>query len=107
MTEQKAKMQSPWDRAAAPGGRRRTRLLDALAEALADDFEAHGPVAIEALREKNPAAYLRLVADIMPEAPPRDALDGMTDDELEAALADVRQVLAMHKEADPEDEGAA
>jgi hypothetical protein len=68
----------------------RERLGAALVERLAEDFAAHGADAISLARDKNPDAYLRLIAALLPkEAPPRAPLEGLTDDELAAAIAEL------------------
>ena len=45
----------------------RDRLTSAFIDALAEDFEANGTTAIERCREGDPAAYLRLVASLVPK----------------------------------------
>ena len=45
----------------------RDRLTSAFIDALAEDFEANGTAAIERCREDDPAAYLRLVASLVPK----------------------------------------
>ncbi|MSO77779.1 MAG: hypothetical protein EXQ87_12865 [Alphaproteobacteria bacterium] len=50
-----------------PGGKplgARNRLTARFLEALADDFELHGPAAIAAMRQTNPAAYVRMVGEL-------------------------------------------
>src|SRR6266542_1434941 len=52
-----------------PAGRpkgARNKLTEAFLSALANDFAAHGPAAIERLRSRDPSRYLKLVASIMP-----------------------------------------
>jgi hypothetical protein len=54
--------------------------------ALTKDFDAHGQGAIEDLRQKNPATYMRLIAALLPkEALPPRPLEGFTDEELASA----------------------
>ena len=53
-----------------PAGRpksARSRLSEAFLKALADDFEANGMEAIIAGRDKDPNAYVRTVAALMPK----------------------------------------
>jgi hypothetical protein len=68
----------------------RERLGAALLARLAEDFAAHGVATIEDVRDKHPDAYLRLIAALLPkETPPRAPLEGLTDDELTAAIAEL------------------
>lgn len=53
-----------------PGGRpagARDRVTKAFLDALADDFKQHGPDTIERAREKDPVAYLRVCASLVPK----------------------------------------
>jgi hypothetical protein len=68
----------------------RERLGAALLARLAEDFAAHGVDAITRARADHPDAYLRLIAALLPkETPPRAPLEGLTDDELTAAIAEL------------------
>src|SRR5271166_2251281 len=52
-----------------PAGRpkgSRHRISEAFLRALADDFEAHGAGVIQHVRERDPAAYLNVVARVLP-----------------------------------------
>ena len=54
-----------------PAGRpkgSRHRISEAFLGALADDFEAHGAGVIQHVRERDPAAYLNVVARVLPKA---------------------------------------
>jgi hypothetical protein len=79
--------------------------------ALARDFETHGAAAIDDLRTKNPATYMRLVAALLPKDVPQQPrpLEGMTNEEIDAALAALDGLLARKGaaragEGDPRDE---
>jgi hypothetical protein len=66
----------------------RERLGAALLARLTENFATLGAATIETLRENHPDAYLRLIAALLPkETPPRSPLEGLTDDELAAAIA--------------------
>jgi hypothetical protein len=73
----------------------RRDLADDFAQTLAADFAQHGTAAIATLRETKLDTYLRLVAAI--EAPAdanqASAVEGLSDGELEAMLAAVRQMM--------------
>ena len=45
----------------------RNKLSEKFVSALCADFEANGVAAIKSAREENPAAYLRLVAGLVPK----------------------------------------
>ncbi|MEQ1863768.1 MAG: DUF5681 domain-containing protein [Micropepsaceae bacterium] len=81
-----------------PAGRRRgsrNRLNERFLDALCEDFDAHGVSVIETVRKTNPAVYLRVVARLVPAhvLVQEARLDVLTDDELSAYLAVVRQAL--------------
>jgi hypothetical protein len=80
------------DRPAAERVRQRAR--GGFLAALANDFKKHGAAAIREAREGNPATYLRLVATLLKEAPRERPLDDLTDEELAAAIAKVRSLIA-------------
>lgn len=63
----------------------------AFLDALAIDFEQHGAQAIATVRTSDPAGYVRVVASLMPKGVEvTRPLDGVTDDELIAAVATLR-----------------
>ena len=81
-----------------PSGRRRgsrNRLNERFLDALCEDFDAHGVGVIETVRRTNPAVYLRVVARLVPAhvLVQETRLETLTDDELAAYLAAVRQAL--------------
>lgn len=73
-------------------GHTRNRLTTKFLEALTDDFEQHGAEAIAKAREDNPDAYMRIIASLLPKelVVERAPLEGLTDDELAAAIAELR-----------------
>lgn len=72
----------------------RNKLQANLINALAEDFKEHGEGVIKIVRAERPAEYLKIVASILPkeflfsEAGP---LDDMSDEELEAFIAQWRE----------------
>jgi len=80
-----------------PGGKpvgSRNRLQGDLMRALSEDFAAHGKAAIAQCRTEKPDVYLRIVASLMPkELEAKRPLEGLTDEELEAGIALLREYL--------------
>lgn len=80
-----------------PNGRpqgSRHRLSEDFLKALADDFESNGPKTIRAVREQDPATYVRVIASVLPKESTltiekRDATD-WTREELVAFLNNAR-----------------
>ena len=63
--------------------------------ALAGDFAEHGAAAISALRQRDPNAYLRICASVLPrEAAAGDPLEALTDEQLVARLEAIADQLA-------------
>jgi hypothetical protein len=63
---------------------------------LADDFRLHGRQAIEKVRKTQPAAYMKICALLVPremKVEHTQSLKSMSDDELDAAIAAVREML--------------
>jgi hypothetical protein len=93
-----------------PGGKpvgTRNRLQGDFLRALADDFDQHGRAAIIRMREEDPAAYVRLVAQLMPkEFEINRPLDGLTDDELYAAIDRLRSQLAQERASESPPDGS-
>jgi hypothetical protein len=81
------------------------RLAQAFVAALAADFAAHGAATIVKARIKHANAYLRLIAALLPrDPPPRSALDGVSDDELAAAIAELTRRADGAKSAEHPDQ---
>jgi hypothetical protein len=80
-----------------PGGKpvnARNALTASFLKALAADFEAHGAEAIESARTDDPVGYVRVVASLLPkEFVVERPLEGLSDDELAAAIGDIRARL--------------
>jgi hypothetical protein len=76
-----------------PAGRpkgSKNKLSEAFLSALSDDFELHGAAAIEAMREKDPSAYVKVCAGLMPKdlmVTRVDSLMDLSDEELDRRLA--------------------
>ncbi len=90
----------PWQRGQSgnPGGKpagARNRLQGDFVRRLADDFERFGVYAIARVRRHDPVAYLRVIATLMPKevTVTHDAIDDLSDDQLNAAITAVRAIL--------------
>ncbi len=73
----------------------RNKLGEHFIAALCADFERHGVGAIARVREDDPAVYLRVIAQVVPQTVlMQDAkLDELSDDELAAYLFAVREAI--------------
>ena len=80
----------------------RNALGEQFVAALCADFERYGVDVIARVREDDPAVYLRVIAQAVPQAlVMQDAkLDELSDDELAAYLRAVRE--ALHGREDPQ-----
>jgi hypothetical protein len=60
-------------------------------------WSEHGAAVIKKVREEEPAAYLKVVASILPKQLEirDDTFDGLSDDELAAIVAYIRDALGM------------
>ena len=73
----------------------RDRLSAAFLTDFADDYDAHGKTVIETVRAKDPIAYMRIAAALLPtkveitETP----LDGLTDEQLDAYMEEMNNSL--------------
>lgn len=73
----------------------RNRLQGDFVRRLADDFDRFGIYAIARARRQDPIAYVRVVASLMPKQIERtDPFDELSDEQLDAAIAAVRAILA-------------
>jgi hypothetical protein len=78
--------------------------------ALLRDFRQGGPKAIERVRRTQPAAYLKILALLMPrehKIEHRNPVKDMTDEELEAAIEFIQKMLATQAEKAKMIEGTA
>jgi hypothetical protein len=71
----------------------RNFITKAFVEALRNDFELHGAAAIENCRIFEPAAYLRLIASLLPKEITKRPEEQMSDAELEYELTRLMQRL--------------
>jgi hypothetical protein len=80
----------------------RNKLGEHFIAALCADFEEHGVSVIECVREDDPAVYLRVIAQVVPQTVlVSDArLDDLSDDELAAYLVAVRETLGVREGAE-------
>jgi hypothetical protein len=79
------------------GSRHRQQLNGEFIAALLRDFRQGGPKAIERVRRTQPAAYLKILALLVPrehKVEHRNLLKEMTDEELEAAIEAIQKMLA-------------
>src|SRR5262249_37584018 len=81
--------------------RERARLNSEFISALLRDFRQGGPKAIERVRRTQPAAYLKILALLMPreqKVEHRNPVKDMTDEELEAAIELIQNMMATQAE---------
>jgi len=96
-----------------PAGRMRgsrNRLSEAVISALLRDFSKHGEKAIAKVRRTQPAAYLKCLVLLVPrehKVEHSNPLKAMSDEELDEALAALRELLAKRAEAANVIEGTA
>jgi hypothetical protein len=80
----------------------RNRLRGAFLADLAADWEAHGADVIRIVRIEEPAAYLRIVASLMPrELAFETAAADLKDEELDEMIAMLRERQALDHHAPP------
>src|SRR6516225_12465040 len=80
-----------------PGSRHRQQLNGEFIAALLRDFRHGGPKAIERLRRTQPAAYLKILALLVPrkhKVEHSNPLKGLTDEQLEAMIEYIETSLA-------------
>src|SRR5262245_48497529 len=85
-----------------PGSRHRQQLNGEFIAALLRDFRQGGPKAIERVRRTQPAAYLKILALLVPrehKVEHRNLLKEMTDEELEAAIEALQAMMATQAES--------
>jgi hypothetical protein len=83
------------------GSRHRQQLNGEFIAALLRDFRQGGPKAIERVRRTQPAAYLKILALMVPrehKVEHRNPVKDMTDEELEAAIEFIQMMLATQAE---------
>src|SRR5262245_46344074 len=84
-----------------PGSRHRQQLNGEFIAALLRDFRHGGPKAIERVRWTQPAAYLKILALLMPrehKVEHRNLVASLTDEELDAAIEAIQKMLATQAE---------
>jgi hypothetical protein len=86
----------------------RNKLGEDFIQALAADFEKHGAETIERVRVQSPAAYLKVVASLLPKDVNLNVnnLDSLTDEQLLARLRRLTQEAAplLAKAAEPRED---
>ena len=73
----------------------RNRVGTALLEALAEDFEQHGPSVVERVREERPVDYLKICLAVLPKDMTLtvNPMAELSDEDLYARLHDLDQAL--------------
>jgi len=90
--------------------RERARFGSEFISALRRDFQQGGPAAIAKVRKYQPAAYMKICALVIPKEMKVEHSDGikaMTDEQLDTALAALRQLIADREAAASVIEGTA
>jgi hypothetical protein len=83
----------------------RDRLSAAFLSDFADDYDANGKVVIETVRGKDPVAYMRLAAALLPTKVEiaENPLDGLSDEQLDAYLEEAHgRIMERVAKGDPE-----
>jgi hypothetical protein len=83
------------------GSRHRQQLTGEFIAALLRDFRQGGPKAIERVRRTQPAAYLKILALLVPrehKVEHRNLVASLTDEELDAAIEAIQKMLATQAE---------
>ena len=74
----------------------RNRLQRGFMRALADDWDRHGKIALEAARVIDPMGYIKVVASLMPrQFEQTTPVQELSDDELTAAIEHLRSRLSI------------
>ena len=73
----------------------RNKLGEDFVRALSEDFQEHGMAAIQTVRVDDPAAYLKVIAQVVPKELniKTDAFDGVSDEQIAALIAAARSAL--------------
>lgn len=83
----------------APGPGRpkgsRNKLGEAFVQALHDDFNEHGQRVIEEVRAKDPAAYVRVIASLLPREVKIETTSDLTDEQLDARIRQLAAALSL------------
>ena len=83
----------------------RDRLSAAFLTDFADDYEAHGKAVIETVRAKDPVAYMRLAAALLPTKVEiaEDSIAALSDEQLNAYMEEMNNgVMERAAKGDPE-----
>jgi hypothetical protein len=86
-----------------PAGRpkgSRNKLCEDFISKLYADFTEHGAQAIDTMRQEDPSGYVKVVAGLLPKEFVIDRpIEGLTDDELAAAIVELRARLTAAHDA--------
>ena len=75
----------------------RNKLGEDFVRALSEDFQEHGLKAIVQVRQDDPSAYLKVIAQVVPKELniKHDAFDGVSDEQIAALVAAARSALGI------------
>lgn len=73
----------------------RNKLGEAFIEALHEDFAKGGIKAIERVRTEDPAAYMRVVAGILPKEFKIETTSDLTDEQLDARILQLAAIIGI------------
>lgn len=73
----------------------RNKLGEAFVEALHADFDAHGAQVIADVREKDPAAYVRVVASLLPKEFKIETTSDLTDEQLDQRIRQLAAAIGL------------
>ena len=73
----------------------RNKLGEAFVSALHEDFEEHGVKALQEVREKDPAAYMRVIAGLLPKEFKIETTSDLTDEQLDARIRTLASVIGV------------
>lgn len=110
--EETPKRKMPEGKPFAPGnpGRpkgSRNKLGEAFIAALHDDFNEYGVETIAAVRREKPDQYLKVVASLLPREIKIEAVNDLTDDELDKRIKQLAAALSLEIGAGGASEGEA
>jgi hypothetical protein len=73
----------------------RNKLGEAFVSALHDDFAEHGVGALAKVREEDPAAYMRVIAGLLPKEFKIETTSDLTDEQLDARIRTLASVIGL------------
>lgn len=73
----------------------RNKLGEAFIEALHDDFQRDGVVAIQTMRSADPGGYVRVIASLLPKEFKIETTSDLTDEQLDARIRALAGLIEM------------